>query len=467
MSLEKRCHLLFFTLIGFLTLYKWNDLSLPYFWDELGVYTRAAHYQYSHTVSLLPASVPPELSRGHPLFFIFMIGGFMRVMGEQVPSLHLFCFVISLLLLSAVYIKVSKYFSPLAALISVFILSVQPLFVAQSALVLPEIFLSLLLFLAICSYYEDKLLLFAIYGSIAILTKESAIILPVSVLTYSLWRYKATGVRPSGLYLSGILLTMIPYLVFITFLVIQKQQNGWYLFPYHFGLVSFQIKAVAHQILRYIFIVFFKQGRTLVSVIVFFIFIYQYIAGKIYSLNGYWYSILIIAFSVLFIGFNSLFSVYMDRYVLMVVVTFSIVCGVLFASLSERYIVLGSLLMVTLLTSSYYMDTKVFGYDTDQGYRRQIHVLQQSIKYVSESPNQYKVNGNFPAYYAIGCPDAGYLSGNRPINPYLSDADSVYYFLKCEPGDTDIYSGMILQKTLVKKFDDEYAHVYIYRVTRK
>jgi hypothetical protein len=42
-------------------------LSVPYFWDELGVYSRAALYLYDHQISLLPNALPPELSRGYPL----------------------------------------------------------------------------------------------------------------------------------------------------------------------------------------------------------------------------------------------------------------------------------------------------------------------------------------------------------------------------------------------------------------
>jgi len=36
-------------------------LSLPFFWDELAVYGAAGLYMHDHTLSLLPASMPPEL----------------------------------------------------------------------------------------------------------------------------------------------------------------------------------------------------------------------------------------------------------------------------------------------------------------------------------------------------------------------------------------------------------------------
>ena len=100
-------HLIFIAAIACLIVFKWSDLSLPYFWDELGVYTQAADYQVQHGISLAPASVPPVLSRGHPLLFTCMNAIVRRVFGEQVMVAHVFCFFIAVLLLAVIYLKVS------------------------------------------------------------------------------------------------------------------------------------------------------------------------------------------------------------------------------------------------------------------------------------------------------------------------------------------------------------------------
>ena len=90
-SLNKRIyHLLFILGIVALAAFKYNDLHLPYFWDELGVYAQAADYQFQRTISLMPSSLPPELSRGHPLLFTVMNACVMRVFGEGVFALHAF-----------------------------------------------------------------------------------------------------------------------------------------------------------------------------------------------------------------------------------------------------------------------------------------------------------------------------------------------------------------------------------------
>ena len=98
---NKLYHFIFIATLVCLTIFKWNDFALPYFWDELGVYTRAADYQVQHSISLEPASAPPVLSRGHPLLFTSMNALVWRVFGEEVRVAHLFCFFIALVLLVA------------------------------------------------------------------------------------------------------------------------------------------------------------------------------------------------------------------------------------------------------------------------------------------------------------------------------------------------------------------------------
>ncbi|HWB62125.1 MAG TPA: glycosyltransferase family 39 protein, partial [Chitinophagales bacterium] len=160
---EKLHHVLFAGVLVALFIFKWNDLHLPYFWDELGVYTQAADYQYHHGISLMPASVPAWLSRGHPLFFVALSASVLKLFGENVFAAHLFSLFISSVLLFVVYRKTTKYFDSLTALVAVMLLAIQPLFLAQSALVLPEITLALFVLLALTAYYEKRFALFALF----------------------------------------------------------------------------------------------------------------------------------------------------------------------------------------------------------------------------------------------------------------------------------------------------------------
>src|ERR1019366_3043834 len=129
--------------------FKLHDVYLPCFWDELGVYAQAADYQYHHGLSLMPSSVPAVISRGHPLLFTFLNACAIKVFGEHVFVLHYFSLFISTMLILMVYLKTTKYFGQLTGIISVAILILQPLFLAQSAMVLPEIALAFFVFLSL------------------------------------------------------------------------------------------------------------------------------------------------------------------------------------------------------------------------------------------------------------------------------------------------------------------------------
>ena len=180
----------------------------------------------------MPSSVPPELSRGHPLLFTFMNAVVMRFSGEQIFVAHLFCFFISVILLLVVYVKIGKHFDPVTGILSATILSVQPLFLAQSGLMLPEISLTLFVFLALCSYYENKFWLFAFFASLAILTKEVAVVLPVSVTAYSVFRWVVLKVKPKAFNITAMALTIASYLVFGFFCSYKSGKTGGIFFQY-------------------------------------------------------------------------------------------------------------------------------------------------------------------------------------------------------------------------------------------
>lgn len=82
---------------------KLPDLNLPFFWDELGVYGRAAIYMHDHTLSLQPRHLPPELSRGHPPLLVFMYATLFRVFGANTTVAHVFTLSLALFLLFSIY----------------------------------------------------------------------------------------------------------------------------------------------------------------------------------------------------------------------------------------------------------------------------------------------------------------------------------------------------------------------------
>ena len=457
---KRKFHALFITLCLVLGAYKWQDFQLPYYWDELGVYAQSAGYQYHHAVSLLPASVLPVLSRGHPLMFTFLMSAAMRMIGEGLLPVHLFCFAISVLLLLVVYLKVSQYFSPMAGLLSAVLLAMQAVFVAQSGFVLPEVCLALFIFLALSYYHEERFWLFALFASLAILTKESAIVLPLVVLTYSVLQWLLLGVRPAAVSLRGLVSIVMPYAVFGLFLLIQKQQNGWYFFPYHMEILSFHFVQMTEQLAHYRHFLLWEQGRWTISLLIIMGSLAAIFRGALLNRRIVLNIIPLFAIAfVAFVCFNALFAVYMDRYVLCALVLLSVAAGVSLSMMVSRLWVVTMVIMALLTISVKYYDTNEFHYDSDMSFRHQINVTQLAVDFaIDQSKHGIKVTGNFPVYYALCYPEAGYLFKGK-VDTATSVGDSGYYFLYCDPG---AYSDLGDSKTLIRTFHDGCCQVHVY-----
>src|SRR5688572_9942500 len=117
-------------------------LLLPFFWDEAWPYSTGVFYMYSQGLSLLPGSVPFDISRGHPLFFHFMAALWMKIFGTSV--VHMFPLLVSILLIVCIYFFCVEFFSEAVALGSCLLMMVQPVFFSQSGMLLPEILVALL-----------------------------------------------------------------------------------------------------------------------------------------------------------------------------------------------------------------------------------------------------------------------------------------------------------------------------------
>jgi 4-amino-4-deoxy-L-arabinose transferase-like glycosyltransferase len=460
---KKPCHIIFAAIVVALTVFKWHDFYLPYFWDELGVYAQAVDYQFQHNISLMPGSVPGVLSRGHPLLFTFMNACVMRVFGEQPLVAHLFCFSISVFLLCAVYIKIGRYFNPKAGLVSALILAVQPVFLAQSGLLIPEITLALFIFLALCSYYEKSFFLFSVFVVMAVLTKEAAIVLPVTVLAYSILTWVLRGVKPKGLSTSGVVLTIVPYLVFGLFLLLQKHQNGWYFFPMHIKSVSFGLENLLCQMARFKFFIFFAQGRKLWSFLL--------LTGAVFALlTGKWrmerivnsFVFLLFLLVISFSAMGLMVDLYLDRYLMMLVIAYCIFTGVAICSISGNRLFLALVILLAVLVSSENLESGKFNYDADLGYRRQVYVLAQAVNSLFErtKPGD-RIYANFPGYFAIVFQQGGYWPAGKANDVVLS-RENGYYLILCNPGADLPVSASSMK--LLSQFNDGYAHAEVFWV---
>ena len=252
-----------------IALFKLPQLGLPYFWDEAWSYGPAVGMMYENGPSLLPDAIPAINSRGHPLLFHFLAAGWMRIFGDSLVSAHSFALLISVFTLFALYQFGKKFFSPKIGLMAVIFFGLQRVFLAQSAMVLPEMMMALWTLLAILNWFQNRRILFAIFASLLMLTKESG---GVVIAAIGIWTLIEQFVVKKGKvlekdFLWRIAALAVPVLVMATFYIVQKIMMGWFLFPNHVSLIDPNWLVVRDKLLLCYGFIFKSQGRWLLSTV--------------------------------------------------------------------------------------------------------------------------------------------------------------------------------------------------------
>jgi 4-amino-4-deoxy-L-arabinose transferase-like glycosyltransferase len=209
-------------LIGFVV-FKWAHLKFPYCWDEVCFYGPAVGFMYKNGISLSPQALPIDYSRGHPLLFHFLAVSWMNVFGPSLRSLHLFALSISITLLISIYLFCRNFFSEKMALTAIVIIIIQPVFLVQSSLILPEVLLALFLITALFAYLSDYNILYWFSAACAIMTKETAIVLFCSIPTYEFILFLRNKEKNYSLFIKKLFFIISPVFVWVLFLFWQKQ----------------------------------------------------------------------------------------------------------------------------------------------------------------------------------------------------------------------------------------------------
>ena len=268
---------LLFTLV--FIAYKWEHLHLPYFWDESWVYAPAVKTLARHGASLLPAALDPEFSRGHPLFFHFLGALWINIWGESLVSLHSFALFLSILLAYFTFYFTSKFTkNQITGSFSALLLYAQGIFIAQSAMVLPEVFLSLLILLAFWFYIQSNYLALCISLSIGLQTKESFLIAFGILAGFELLSTIQKIIKKQFRFsFKKLLCFLIPILLLFIFFLFQKSAYGWYLYPTHLGMIKWEQWSIAYNLRTLLDFAFLQQGRFVLFYLSLFLSLYVFI----------------------------------------------------------------------------------------------------------------------------------------------------------------------------------------------
>ena len=164
-------------------------LRLPYFWDEAGYYIPAA-LDFLRTGSLIPHST---LTNAHPPLPSILLAGWWRIAGLSIQGTRTFLCMVSAAALLGVFRLARLLAGNAVAVTATALTALYPIWFTQSTLVHADIFAAAFSLWAISFYFEDRApILMAILFSLAVLSKETAIVTPIALAAWELTR-RLTG----------------------------------------------------------------------------------------------------------------------------------------------------------------------------------------------------------------------------------------------------------------------------------
>jgi len=411
------------------------QLGLPYFFDETFSYYPAILEMAKTVPGMLPGTIPLILSKGHPLFFYFITSIWVKyVAGYSIVLTRIFPLLISLFALFVFHRFARRHTNIVLANISVILLSIQAMFLAQASLVLPEMLLFSLLILTFDSYLSGKYALFAIFSSLMILTKETG---AVFILVFGLcflyenrlnWRTKR--------FWKEIALISTPALVYGIFLLLHRHEFGSFFFNEHLDYITTEQSKLIYKFNSSVSILFTRYGRNVIFFSAVIALIFLLIKKKKIEFKRF---LIITLFLLVFFLTFTILNFYTYRYVLPVLGLVLLASLVLIQQVQTKYHTLNiSFIVLLFIISGYYSASKRGSLDIDLGYIQYLRVQKEMVQYCEQ---QCWYNKEFGAGYnlTMGMRDSygRYLNTDKNFKthhlPGIKDRDYIIYDSTCWP----------------------------------
>src|SRR5215468_4663622 len=157
-------------------------LRLPFFWDEAGYYIPAAR-DLLLTGSLIPHSTP---SNAHPPLVMAYLAGCWKVLGFSVFVTRTAMLVVAAFSLLGVFRLGRQVANEQIALAATACTALYPVFFAQSTMAHVDLAAAGLTFWALEAYLAGRWRGAAVWFSLAVLAKETAVLAPVALLGWEI-----------------------------------------------------------------------------------------------------------------------------------------------------------------------------------------------------------------------------------------------------------------------------------------
>lgn len=451
--------------IVFVIVIKIPHLSLPYSWDEAWSYLPALIKMVENGPGLIPGAIPIYDSKGHPLLYYFLNSGWVKMFSSDMSNIvvaRLFPLLVSITVLSVLFIVVRKHFSPKVASFSVALLSVQSLFLAQATLILPEMLLTLFLILSLHFFISNKFGWYALTASAMVLTKETGLVFAGGFGLFYMFENKIFLPKKNNIF--KLLLLTIPLWVFVIHLLLNFKAFNTFFFIEHLDYISFDQKQITRIIKSSTAILFTRYGRNVISAVVIisiFIILFRkekFLYGKLLVLIG---------FQILLLTLFTSINFYTYRYMLPVFPLFIILGALLFEqAFRDKKVFQYVLIAIMVAVPLYYSITKKGKTDIDLGYASYLPLHKEMVVYC-EHQNWYDKNfsAEFNMVLALRDPFTGYHNTSQGFKtshlPKLEDIDIV--ILDSTGEWTELPEYLKGKFSLIKWFENknDWGEIYI------
>ncbi len=409
--------LILILMIVVLIIIKYPHLSLPYYSDEGFAFGPAVHLMYQTGPGILPSSLEPDYSYGHPLLFHFLAASWMKIFGESIFVAKSFALVVSILLLITVFLTGKSIFNKDSGLLAAILLFLQPVFLAQSSFILLEIFLALLGLLTLFFFFKKKWLLYALSGSALILTKESGLFLIFALCIWQLVEFlllkdeKMTFIK----LISRYLIILIPAYVFGLFLIVQKLTWGWFLYPNRLDDMVLNYNTIVENLGYIRKVIFFDHGRRwLVWGLLSAMAGYYLLPGKSFDWRQWKFIWLIMVFVGVFWFMSSLNFISKRYFLILMPMLMLVVSALAVQAFQQKKWLLYPFMAALIFSQSLFAFRHYSTGDDNLGFTDVVKVHHNAIRFMKENNlrDEY-VYAHFLMLYNLQHPISGYLTDGK------------------------------------------------------
>jgi hypothetical protein len=298
------------------------------------------------------------------------------------------------------------------------------------------------------------------------MTKESAIVIPVLAILIILFDSIKLRDYFSASRLKVFLLGIVPFLVFGLFLVIQKIQYGWFLYPLQTRNLTFSLEVTYPMGKRILKEMFFNYGKWLAGGTFLLGLLLCFVRKPLHiALNARVLWIFAGLCLIIFL-FSDIVNIYLTRYILYAapfivlggVYTFFTIIDLIVPRFKFAGVILLAGLMAYATWDGY---TRMYRFPFGEMiYKIPLRVLQDAVAWTEQQPwKSDTISTSYPVNGALGDRRNGYLAGdNIPCQTDFRKKTryGLFYF---EWAKENIPNPENYNYTILKMWSGEYAHV--------